>query len=60
MAVQDFEWEHDRYNQTRERHDGIPCGIIDTGIAYGLMVFSGLAGMAACGVVGITLLQLLR
>jgi len=47
MEAKEFKWQNERYNQTREQHDGLVCGGLDTGIAYGLMVFSGASFIAA-------------
>jgi len=47
MEAKEFKWENERYNQTREQHDGLVCGGLDTGIAYGLSVFSGAAFVLA-------------
>lgn len=34
MQVQDFEWDHKRYHQTRERNIGGVAGTFDLAIAY--------------------------
>jgi len=42
-STQTFEWDNQRYNQTREQHDGVACTRLDVAIAYGLTIFGGLA-----------------
>ncbi|WP_287129934.1 hypothetical protein [Candidatus Cyanaurora vandensis] len=47
MENKEFKWENERYNQTREQNDGLACGGLDVGIAYGLMMFAGLSFILA-------------